>query len=437
MGKKTLCMVLTAVLAGSLLLSGCQKSPEGNQPSSGESDVKTSEANEEIVLTFPCIWVGADSKAEVFGKMVSDFNAEYSGRYRIQIEDQTDYGAYKDKLRTLISTGNAPDIFTFSDYSDMELYSQSGKLMDLSGFLSGTDMAGRFQDNALTEAQYNGKNYCFPYESAVISIMFNERLLKSSGVSEIPESIESLWTMCETLKEKGIAPLCQMTSEKNKAWTSMLWYSYLVAACGGKDVYNHGLEDEAFVEAAELLKKMYDYTTSDAIGADATVVNGHFFNERAAVCPNGSWILGRIKTEGVEGLYDQLVLSPGLSYKGQNGGVYVSSVQAYLAAGKQDDPEREEAVKAFFEYVTRPEKVLELANSSGSLFAINIDDTKLTDPLQAKIVSDSKAAPFLIGTFASKVPVTVSNAFSAALEEMFLDEITPQQFVQKLQDAWT
>ena len=427
-----MCMVIIAMLVGSMILSGCGKSEE-NQNTSGET-AKTEEDGE-IVLTFPCIWVGADSKAEVFGKMIEDFNAEYQGKYRVEIEDQTDYGAYRDKLRTLISAGSAPDIFTFSDYSDIELYSQSGNLMDLTEFLSEEDIAGRFQNNAIEEAQYQCVNYCFPYESAVIPIMFNERMLKEAGITEVPASVEELWTMCETMEAKGIVPLCLMTSEKNKAWTSMLWFSYLVAACGGQDVYGRGFEDQAFVEAAELLKKMFQYTTSDAIGADSTVVNGHFFNERAAVCPNGSWILGRIKTEGVEGLYDNIVLSSGLSYKGENGGVYVSSVQAYFAAAKQDDPRREEAVKAFFEFVTRPDKVFELANSSGSLFAVKIDGANLDDPLQAQILADKEAAPFLIGTFASKVSTKVSNSFSAALEEMLLDEITPRQFVQRLQEA--
>ncbi len=427
-------MILITMLVGSMILNGCGKSEENQDASVGKAKTEGSEAGE-IVLTFPCIWVGADSKAEVFGKMIEDFNAEYQGKYRVQIEDQTDYGAYRDKLRTLISAGSAPDIFTFSDYSDIELYAQSGNLMDLTEFLSEKNMSDRFQDNAIEEAKYQGINYCFPYESAVVPIMFNDRMLKESGIASVPTSIEDLWTMCETLETKGTVPLCLMTSEKNKAWTAMLWYSYLVAACGGKDVYDRGLNDQAFVEAAELLKKMFQYTTSDAIGGDSTVVNGHFFNERAAVCPNGSWILGRIKTEGVNGLYDHLVLSSGLSYKGKNGGVYVSSVQAFFAAAKQDDPLREEAVKAFFEFVTRPDKVLELANSSGSLFSVKIDGSKIDDSLQAQIFTDKEAAPFLIGTFASKVSTKVSNAFSAALEEMILDEITPQQFVQKLQES--
>ena len=144
---------------------------------------------------------------------------------------------------------------------------------------------------------------------------------------------------------------------------------------------------------------MFDYTSSDAVGADASVVNGHFFNERAAIYTNGSWILGRIKTEGAEGLYDNLSISPGLSIDGKNGGAYVNSVLAYIVLGKQEDPNKQAAAEAFLEYITDPDRVLELSNSSGAMFAISYDATKITDPLQSEIMEQSKAAPFMIPYF--------------------------------------
>lgn len=121
--------MITVMSVSTLLMAACSSGTE-----------KNGENTDEIVLNFPCIWVGADSKAEVFGEMVEEFNEENKGKYRVVIEEQTDYGAYKDKLRTLISTGNAPDLFTFSDYADIELYSKSGKLMDLTQFLKNETM---------------------------------------------------------------------------------------------------------------------------------------------------------------------------------------------------------------------------------------------------------------------------------------------------------
>lgn len=408
---------------------------ETNAPadSGASSDTNQVSSGGEIELSFPCIWVGTDSKAEVFGKMVDGFNTEYAGKYKVVIEEQTDYDMYRDKVRTQISTGSAPDIFTLDNMADLELFASSGKLMDLTEFLESDEMASCFVNGKVDAAKIDGVNYGFPYEDAVIPIMYNKKLMDAAGVSEIPTSFEEMFDACEKLQASGVFPTCQMTA--NNAWTSMLWYSYAVAACGGPDAYANGLDNPAFVQAAELIQKMFNYTSSDAVGADATVVNGHFFNERAAIYTNGAWILGRIKTEGVEGLYDNLVITPGVSYEGKNGNAYVNQVQAYFAAGKQDDPAKQEAVEAFFKYICDPEKVLELANSSGSLFAIDIDSTKLTDPVQAEIVKQASEADFMVGHFQGSVSTPVANAFPAALEALVLGDISPEEFVEELKAA--
>lgn len=434
--KKLISLILLTALAASVF-AGCGGSANSSgTPADGGGDGSSSAepaSAGEAVLTFPCIWVGSDSKAEVFGQMVAGFNEENAGKYQVKIEDQTDYDAYRDKIRTLISTGAAPDIFTVQDFPDLELYASSGKLMDLTSFLSDSDMSGRFVEGLVESSKIDGANYAMPYENAVIPIMYNNKLLEQAGVTSVPTTYDELWDACEKLKAQGVFPTTQMTSAN--AWTSMLWYSYALAACGGPDVYKNGFDDPAFEKAAEIMVKMFEYSSSDAVGADATVVNGHFFNERAAIYTNGSWILGRIKTEGVEGLYDNLVLSPGLSYEGKNGGAYVNAVQAYLVAGKQDDPVKEEAVKAFLQYVSDPERVAELANSSGALFAIDLDASNITDPLQSLIVQQSSEAAFMIGYFQGSVPTAVANAFPAALESLIIGDITPAEFVQQLKDV--
>lgn len=424
--KRRIGLAALSLAMGICMLTGCGSAGEDSKESVTSSDGA-------VELKFQNIWVGADSKAEVFNQMIDGFNKEFDGKYRIVVEEQTDYDMYRDKLRTQISTGDAPDIFTVGSYADLELFAESGKLMDLTSFLEEDTMKNLFMDGAIEAAKVDGKNYGFPYENAVIPIMYNEKLLKEAGIEQLPESFEELFEDCEKIKATGVFPLCQMTADN--AWTSMLWYSYALAACGGEDVYEKGLDDPAFVEAADLLKKMFDYTSPDAVGGDATIVNGHFFNERAAICANGSWILGRVKTEGVEGLYDNLALAPGLSYNGKNGGAYVNQVQAYFCAGKQTDAAKEEGIKEFFKYVCDKERVTELANSSGALFLIDIDSSKLTDPVQAELAKQSAEAAFTVGHFQGSMSTAVANAFPAALESLVLGDVDAQGFVDMLKAA--
>ena len=419
--KKYWIMILSVLALSLLLVCGCSKKTESTV-SQGP-----------VTISFPCIWVGSDSKAAVFGQMISGFNKEFAGKYEVKIEEQTDYDAYRDKIRTQISTGAAPDLFTVDNMQTVELFAGSGKLMDLTSFLMASDVNDLFAANVIESSQLSGINYAMPYEMAVIPVMMNGQLLKQAGVDKVPVSYDELWAACDKLKAAKIIPTTQMT--KNNAWTSMLWYSYAVASIGGPDVYKRGLDDPAFVKAAEIMQRMFKNTSTDAVGADASVVNGHFFNNRAAIYSNGTWILGRIKSEGAAGLYDNLVIAPSFSYEGKNGGAYLTNVQAYIAAGKQTNPAKEEGIKAFFKYITDPTRVLELANSSGALFAVNINPQGIKDPVQAEIVKQQNAAPFTIAHFQASVPIPVSNALPAALESLALGDVDAAGFVKILKSA--
>ncbi len=420
-------VVLSMTMA---IFAACGKSDVSQ---STNSSTGKSTGTEKVVITFPSIWVGTDGKAKVFGQMVDSFNKENESTIEVKIEGYTDYDAYEDKIRAMISTGNAPDIFTFKSTADLQLYSESEKLMDLTSYLAEKEWADKFAEGVIKTAQYKGKNFALPYENAVIAIMFNKKLLESAGVSTIPTTYEELWKVCDALKAKKIFPTAQMTNKN--AWTSMLWYSYALAAVGGPDVYEKGLDDPAFLEAAKIMQKMFTYTSPDALGADATVVNGHFFNERSAIYTNGSWILSRIKTEGVQGLYDNLAISAGLGYNGGKPGAYVNAVQAYIAAAKQDNPAKEEAIVKFLKYICDVDRVTELSNSSGSIFTIKSKITDQTEKLQATMIEQSTAAPYMIGTFESAMPTKVVTAFPPALEGLILGEYTPEQFIAELKKA--
>ena len=93
------------------------------------------DSSEEIVINFPSIWVGTDSKAPYLAKLIEDFNAENAGSIRVDIEEQTDYQAYRDKIRTTITTGNVPDLCILDTTFDIQAYAASGKFLNLTPYL--------------------------------------------------------------------------------------------------------------------------------------------------------------------------------------------------------------------------------------------------------------------------------------------------------------
>ncbi len=390
---------------------------------------------QEVTLNFPCIWVGTDSKAAVFGEMVAAFNEQYAGRAKVVIEEQTDYQAYRDKIRTMITAGEAPDLFSVDGTFKLDMLTASNKLMDLAPALSEGGWGERFGTTVLSEATVDGQIVALPFESAAFGIYYNSELLEQAGYTEFPGTYDELLALGAKLKERGVIAFPLMTGEN--AWTSMLWYSQIVHAVGGPDVYREGFDNPAFVKAAEVLRSMFDYTSSDAVGAGAAVVNGHFLNFRAAVYTNGPWFLPRFGKEGINdlGAKVRFALPPG--YEGGAGtyGGLAATVQAYLCAGRQSDPDKAAAVVEFLKFVTQPELLFRLAESSGAMFTVKLDANPKDLQIKQDLLAAVNSAPYTIKHFNDSVPTAVANAFPAALDELVLGTVDAQGFVDLLKEA--
>lgn len=389
----------------------------------------------EVTLNFPTIWVGTDSKAAVFGEMVAAFNEAYAGKAKVVIEEQTDYQAYRDKIRTMITGGEVPDLFSIDGTFKLDTLTASNKLMDLAPLLKDTDWGKTFNEGVLADATVDGQIVALPYESAVFGLYYNTELLKNAGYEEFPKTYDEMFKMAEALKAQGVIAFPLMTGEN--AWTSMLWYSQLLLAVGGPDVYKDGLDNPAFVTAAELLKKMYDYTSSDAVGAGAAIVNGHFLNFRAAVYTNGPWFIPRFGNEGINDLGSKVRFALPPAYEGGAGtyGGMAGTIQAYISAAKQEDPDKAAAVAEFLKFITQPEWLYKLAESSGSMFAVKLEGNP--NDLQAKqdLAAAAGAAPYTVKHFNDSLPTAVANALPAALDELVLGTVDAQGFVDLLKAA--
>lgn len=431
--KKTIAMLLAVVMIAGMF-AACSGSASSAAASAGSAASSAPAKVEKVTINFPCIWVGTDSKAEYFGKMVSDFNKENEGAIEVVIEEQTDYQAYRDKIRTSITAGQAPDVFSFDNLSDVATYSSSGKLMDLSQYL-GEGWGDNFSDGSLAAAQYNGANFCVPYEKATFGVYYNAKMLEEVGYTEFPQTYDDLFALCDKLKAAGYIPMCQMSGEN--AWTSMLWYSQILVSIGGPDIYSKGLDDPAYAQAATILKKMYDYTSSDAVGAGAAVVNGHFLNAQAAIYMNGPWFIPRFAKEGVEGLADNVKVAyapMAAGGKGTYGGM-IGVAQAYLAAAKQDDPNKEAAVVKFLQYITDPQRTTEFAAAAGTMFFVKSQATTEANPIRASLLDLSEKAAYTVPHFQGAMPTAVANEFPQALSGLVLGEIDEQGFVDMLKAA--
>jgi raffinose/stachyose/melibiose transport system substrate-binding protein len=394
----------------------------------------TQEADKEVVLQWPCIWVAKDSKAPTIQALVEKFNADNLGRIRVVIEPNPDYDGYRNKINTMMAAGQVPDLFIFNPDPTSFTYYQGDLLMDFAQDLKG-DWGRSFVEGTIESSTRNGMVKSIPYELGLTPIWYNSALFSRAGLGSFPKTYEEFWAACGKLKAQGIVPTSQMTGGTN-AWTSMLWYSHMLASIGGPSVWSKPLGDPMYVRAAQLLLRMYSdgNTTKDAVGGDAGVSGGHYLAGRTAVFINGPWYIGRVRSEA-PAVYEATRVAPAPAVAGGTYGGQIGFLLSNLAAASTSEPARREAVIKFMKWMTLPENVKTVSKGAGSLFCIKTEFApgEEIDPLQKQFMDASAQAAFVVSHFQANYKTEVVAEFGQALGKMALGRATPQEFVQDLQ----
>jgi len=410
-------VVLLFLVAALSLLIGCKK-----------------EAEKEIVLQWPCIWVAQDSKAASVAALVDQFNADNAGKIKVVIEPNPDYDGYRQKINTMIAAGQVPDLFVFNPDPTYFSFYEGDLLMDFTDDLKGA-WGKDFAEGTIAASTRGGRVKSIPYELGLTPIWYNTELFKKAGISGFPKTFDEFWVACDKLKAIGVTPTSQMTGGTN-AWTSMLWYSHIMASIGGPDVWSRPLSDPAYVQAAEILLKLYSdgNTTKDAVGCDAGCSSGHYLAQDTAIFINGPWFIGAIRDRAPK-VYAVTDVAPAPAVKGGKYGAQIGFLLSNLAAANTDDPARRAAVLAFMKWMTKPENVKKISLDAGSMFCVKFEFAAgdQVDPLQQKFTEASANATFIVNHFEANFKTEVMQEFGQALGAMALGRATPKQFVEMLQ----
>lgn len=298
MKKRTLSIMIAALLGLSLLLSACASAPEPTvvvvvEPTKEPEPTDVPEPTEAPEVPKIVIW--AD---ETRSPIIEEVAALYADVLGIEVEVvQLGFGDIRDQIKVAGPAGEGPDIF-------IGAHDWLGELV-ANGLVAEVNLGAKtdsFFAPAVDAFSYGGTLYGMPYASENIAFFCNPDLLAEYGVSR-PETWADVTAMSETIITASGGEVAGWTIQSNDPYHMFP----LVTAYGGYifgygdagyDAQDVGLDSEGGILAANWLADMSAAGYVEA-GVDYDVMHTLFEQGQVACIGTGPWALSRIRESGV------------------------------------------------------------------------------------------------------------------------------------------
>lgn len=254
MKKKIISMLLALTMVTSLT-AGCSKSTNEADTSATDTtttdttttqtaDTSTTAADSGEKVTLSLCWWGNQTRNDLTQEAV---NLYMTLNPNIEIKTEfTDWSGYWDKLSTMASGGNLPDIIQ-QDYAYINQYQESNQLADLSSFIAdGTIDTTNIPESIIESGTIDGTCYAISLGSNAPMMVYDKEIVEKAGV-EIPmqPTVEEIYDIGKTIFEKtGVKTYYD-------GGTNTL---QLTARTSGSYIY-----DEIAAGTTDSIKKHFDY----------------------------------------------------------------------------------------------------------------------------------------------------------------------------------
>ena len=208
--KKTLAAALSAVMVGSLALTGCQSN---TKPASTEApketaakteenktEAPTAAAGQQVTITISNWLEAEDATSAIFKELLDDFMAANPD---IKVESQAiPFNQYKDQVLIAGTSGNAADVI-MGNSQMMSAFNGAGILAELDT-LASKEVLDDIYPGYLSGTTYDGKVKALSWAPHPIAMYYNKELFTKAGLD--PEKAPATWDEM-TEAAKAIAAL--------------------------------------------------------------------------------------------------------------------------------------------------------------------------------------------------------------------------------------
>jgi len=431
--------VLSLVLIALVVLAACAPAPTPVPPTAPPPTVpKPTETPTVIEFTILSNFTPDVARGKVLATLIDEFNKKYAGRIKVNSNLEPDWPAMQQKIRALISAGTPPDLFLYNYNANDLSRERSGQLMNWAPYLD-ADPAwkSRIRAENLAALTINGEIVGIPSDQAPVLAYYHSDLFEKAGIKSFPKTWDEFFEACEKLKETGVACIGLMTADD--AWHAMNAFTYVGASAGGENTFAVGqsLDSPGVVKAAELLKRMFEYSTPDAVGANYAVSSRNFLTKKVAMIIDGPWLISSIQSDVEDPCKVMVATSPTLADTKVPAGFIVTDSMNPWAAAKQPTKEREQAIVEWMKFFTSEDNVKRMSIEGEYPLAVKATftdkDKAKANCQMAQVLDIFSKAPMTVVEVVRNIKPAAFAELPGLLESLALDKISPEEFATQLQ----
>lgn len=344
--------------------------------------------------------------------------------------------SYKDKLKVSMASNSSPDIFAHWSGGPMNSYIQEELIIDLTPYMEESGLKDRMMESSLQMGSYDGNIYGVAAggDLMVFPLFYNKEIFAQYSL-EVPETLEELEKVCDTLKQNGVTPFALANLNK---WTGSAYYMYLADRFGGPDAFynaanrvNGGsFEDEAFVKAGETIQKWVKngYFPDGVNGLDNSTGQDRqlLYTGKAAMFIYPTSVIAIIKDE-MPDFADKI----GIATFPVEGDDKEAAKRVVGSAGSNflsisSDCENPEAAFKFIEELASDKTVAEMLEV-GRCVPVNGIVDKVTDPLRQNALNMLQDATYVQLAYDQYLSPVLGEKHKDTTQELFGLTMTPEE----------
>jgi multiple sugar transport system substrate-binding protein len=186
----TTVIVLAALVLGAAAVAGVSRD-------TGPAATAAQTAGAQTELT---VWVGWSARElDEFKKVVAEYD-----RKNANVEVKVVGSISDDKIIAAIKSGNAPDVVSSFDSSNVGIYCGTGAWINLAPYIKQDNVNIKiFPAATRYYTQYGGKRCALPLLADAYGLYYNKALFKKAGLTRPPRTFAELTQYAKRLTERG------------------------------------------------------------------------------------------------------------------------------------------------------------------------------------------------------------------------------------------